>query len=328
MNRLNIAVMGCAAIAKRSMIPAIVATPECRLVAVASRSITKARAFATAFRCDAIEGYDALLADRRIDAIYIPLPTGMHHEWVIKALESGKHVLAEKSIACNFQSARKMVETARVRQLVLMENYMFQYHKQYRFVKNLLEKREMGEPRVLRASFGFPPLPETDFRYDAQLGGGALLDAAGYTIRAIHLLGGKTFRVTAAQLQVNPQTGTNIWGGAFLVNDRGACAQVAFGFGHFYQCSVEIWGSQGRLFLDRAFTPKADQSPTIVVEKQGDRIEHRVPPDNHFIGSISEFQRAIEVGDQETHYQELLLQSHALDEIRRLANIDSIGSSL
>jgi len=308
--------MGCAGIALRSMIPAIKATPEWNLVAVASRTKEKAGQFAGKFHCEAVVGYKNLLHRDDIDAIYLPLPTGLHDEWINKCLAAGKHVLAEKSIAANYHSAKTMVVAAQSKNLVLMEDFMFQYHSQQKFVFELLKNNEIGEVRVFRASFGFPPLPKNDFRYDEQVGGGALMDAAGYTVRAVHFILGDDFVVKASNLFIDPQSGTNIFGGAFLTNQKGISAQLGFGFDHFYQCNYEIWGSKGKIIADRAFTPKVDYSPLIIVEKQGERHEYQMKPDNHFIGSLREFHRAITEHDAENHYHDILLQSKTLEDIR------------
>jgi dTDP-3,4-didehydro-2,6-dideoxy-alpha-D-glucose 3-reductase len=319
MQKLNIGVMGCASIAERSMIPAIQAVPGIRLVAVASRSKKKAEKFAEKFGCEPIEGYSQLLEHSDIDAIYMPLPTGLHHEWIIKSLEANKHVLAEKSIASNYASAMQMVELAKNKQLLLMENYMFQYHSQHRFVFDLLKKQEIGDVRIFRADFAFPPLPDNNFRYDNQVGGGALMDCAGYTIRAVHFMMGDTFSVRAANLFMDPRSGTNIYGGAFFNNGKGVSAQVGFGMDNFYKCSYEIWGSRGLITAHRAYTPRPDYSPLITLEKQDGKQEFQLKPDNHFKGSIKEFLRALSAKDFSKHYHEILLQSKTLEDIRTLS---------
>lgn len=318
MRRIKIAVMGCAAVAWNSMLPAIRTVPEWDLVAVASRTGQKAQQFAWQFDCEAVTGYEYLLNRQDIDAIYMPLPTGLHHEWIIKCLDAGKHVLAEKSIACDYASAEKMVGLARLKNLVLMEDFMFQYHSQHQFVLEMLRNKEIGDIRVFSSSFGFPPLPKDNFRYDDKIGGGALLDTAGYTVRAVHFILGDEFVVKAADLFYDRECGTNIFGGAYLVNENGASAQLAFGFDHFYQCNYVIWGSKGKITVDRAFTPKPDYSPLIIVEKQGERQEYKMDCDNHFVGALREFHRAITEGDGEKHYCQVLLQSKTLEDIRSL----------
>jgi len=317
--KIRIAVMGCAAVARNCMLPAIRMVPDLELVAVASRTEQKAKQFAQQFSCEAVIGYETLLYRRDIDAIYMPLPTGMHNEWIIKCLDAGKHVLAEKSIAYDYGSAEKMVQLARSKRLVLMEDFMFQYHSQHQFVFDMLRENAIGDVRVFRASFGFPPLSKDNFRYDDKIGGGALLDTAGYTVRAVHFVLGEDFAVRAANLFHDDGCGTNIYGGAYLSNGKEIIAQIGFGFDNFYQCNYEIWGSRGKITVDRAFTPKPDYSPLIIVEKQGERQEYHMEPDNHFVGSIREFHRTITECDGEKHYRQVLLQSKTLEDIRSLS---------
>lgn len=308
--KVRIGVMGCAAIAKKSVIPAILALPEqFELVAVASRESGKADAFATEFGCKAVTGYDALL-EEDIDAVYIPLPTGLHEEWIVKALEAGKHVYAEKSIAASYPSAQKMVETAKSRGLALMEGYMFLYHTQHEAVKKLLAEGAVGEIRNLRAAFGFPPLADGNFRYDNEIGGGALYDAAGYPLRAVAFLLGDDYDVTAATMHFDPKSGTNMYGSAFLQNASGVGAQIVFGFDHFYQCSYEIWGSKGKITAERAFTPAFDFEPVIHLEQQGVSEKMAQPACNHFVKAFEEFHRTIaQPQKQAAHYGEILTQS-------------------
>ena len=106
--------MGCANIAQRLMIPAIKQMPsQWELVAVASRTYKKAEDYSNQFGCEAVIGYDKLLQRDDIDAIYIPLPTGLHKEWISKSLLAGKHVYAEKSIAMTSADAQNMVQIAK-----------------------------------------------------------------------------------------------------------------------------------------------------------------------------------------------------------------------
>ena len=111
MKRIRIGILGCANIAHRSMIPALLSIPDkFEVVAVASRTLEKASAFAQDFGCEAIAPYEAMLERKDIDALYIPLPTGLHKEWINKALCAGKHVYAEKSIAFSLADAEEMIQ--------------------------------------------------------------------------------------------------------------------------------------------------------------------------------------------------------------------------
>lgn len=309
--------MGCANIARRSVIPAMLKSGLFDVCAIASRSQEKADEFAAQFNCKAVEGYENLLNDESIEAIYMPLPTGLHEEWVDKCLSKGKHILCEKSLAMDYASAQRMVEKAKEKNLLLMENFMFLYHSQHEFVKEQIASGSLGEIRCFRSYFGFPPLREGNFRYDKAAGGGSLLDAAAYTVRSSQLFLGDDLTVEAAVLNSTGSQEVDIYGGAFLKSASGAFSEVAFGFDNFYQCEYEIWGSKGKLIAKKAFTPKPGEKPTLIIEKQDKRDVFQLPADDHFVNILTEFSTCIKGGDFESKYREILNQSRLLDEIRR-----------
>lgn len=318
--QLRIGVMGCANIAQRLMLPAIQSLPtEWELVGIASRTEEKAREFASQFGCEAIGGYDTLLERDDIDAIYMPLPTGLHREWIIKTLESGKHVYAEKSIAMHADEAGEMVSLAKEKHLALMEGYMFQYHRQHEVVKQMIKDGEIGDVRVIRASFGFPPFADpNNFRYDNVIGGGALKDAAGYVWRCINFLMGNVFDVKASNVFYN-EKGTSIHGSAFAIAGN-VSASISFGFDNYYQCNYEIWGSRGKLTCPKAFTPKPNEETHILLERQDFRKTVDVAPFNHFAAAMQTFHSlCVNEEECEKQYDDILFQSRGLDDIERMS---------
>lgn len=320
MTKLKIGVLSCANIAKRSVIPAIQSISEFELIAIASRTEQKANEFSQLFNCEAVVGYQNLIYRKDIDCIYMPLPTGLHEEWVMKCLDAGKHILIEKSLAMNFESAQKMVQKAKEKGLLIMENFMFLYHGQHQFVKELINQGKIGEIRCFRSSFGFPPLPEDNFRYNKELGGGALLDAAAYTIRASQLFLGEELTVKASSLNyMNSEV--DIFGGAYLKTKNGIFSEVAFGFDNFYQCNYEIWGSKGKITAHRAFTPGAEFKPIITLEQQGESFDYEVDAENHFVNILNEFKHCIIEKDLEKKYAEILNQSRLLQELKEKSTI-------
>jgi NDP-hexose-3-ketoreductase len=319
--KIKIGVLGCANIAKRSVIPAIKELRDTfELVAIASRTKEKATVFADLFDCEPICGYQNLIDRKDVSALYIPLPTGLHKEWILKALQAGKHVYAEKSIAFNYQDADEMVNLASANNLALQEGYMFIYHAQHKIIIDLINNGEIGEIRSFRSLFGFPPLDKDNFRYDTNLGGGVVFDAAGYPLRVAHLILGPGLAVTSSSLQYSPLTNTALYGNAFLQNKEGATAHIAFGFDNFYQCNYEIWGSKGKLTATKAFTPKVDEQPEIIVETANGIRLILAPADNHFRKALQEFANSItDVALRQTQYAAILRQSSALDRIIELS---------
>ena len=316
MRKIKIGVIGCANVAERCMIPAIKAMTDFELIAVASRTKKKAESFAYKFSCEAVEGYSSLLDRDAIEAVYIPLPTGLHEEWIMKAFEKGKHVLVEKSLAIDYSSARRIINEAESRQLLVMEDYMFQYHQQHAFVKKLIREGEIGEIHFFKSSFGFPPRGKDDIRYDKKLGGGALLDAGGYVVKAAQLFLGSGLSVGGAFLKYDSALDVDIYGGTILTNDKDQIAHVSFSFDNYYQCVYELWGTKGKITADRAFTAPPNFSPKILLEKQDNRQEFVIEPDNHFINILKEFHRSIIEKDFRKHWNDSLEQARLLDLIR------------
>ena len=296
MEKIRIGVLGCANIAHRSVVPAILSIPEkFELMAVASRTIEKAITFAQEFGCDAIAPYESLIDRTDVDALYIPLPTGLHKEWINKALRAGKHVYAEKSIAFTLEDALEMVNNARINNVSLMEGFMFQYHSQNLKVKEMV----------------------SNFRYNKEVGGGAIFDACGYPVRAAYFLLGESLKVQGAS--VHYDNGSSLYGSAFLKGEKGIGASVSFGFDNYYQCNYQIWGNKGKLTVNRAFTPKVDQSTTLTWEHDNKTEIIECRADNHFIKAMVEFHAIMcDPSRRERHFSEILHQSEALETIARL----------
>lgn len=318
MSPLRIGVMGCADIAWRAMIPAMIECEETSLIAVASRTQEKAHKFAAHFKCDAVTGYDQLLRRNDIDAIYMPLPTGLHEVWVTKTLEAGKHLLVEKSFAEDLASAKKMLDLAEKKKLLVLENFLFPHHSQHAWILDKISSGELGEIHLFRATFGFPPLQADNFRYDRRLGGGALLDAGAYVVKAAQIFMGTDLRLRGASLKYDAERGVDIHGNVLLENSRGQAAQLSFGFDYYYQCQYEFLGSKGKLVAERAFTPPPGFTPSLRIEHQGRKHELSLPADNHYVNMLRFFARTVrDGGDPGEHLQSILRQAEWLDLIRR-----------
>jgi predicted dehydrogenase len=268
-----------------------------------------------------IEGYDHLLALDEIDAIYIPLPTGMHYEWVIKALNSNKHVLVEKSAGSNLEEVTEMVLLAKSKKLALIENFQYRFHSQQQFVLDLLKNNTIGEIRNLRTSFGFPIFNNlNNIRYDASLGGGALLDAGAYILNLATFLFGNEFEVQSSTLSFNKKFNVDWFGSVSLVNkQKNIVCQGSFGLENFYQCNFEIWGSIGKIVSTRCFTAHPGFSPTVFVETAQGIQEYNLPADNHFLNMFKHFNEVVKSNDFEKCWNDILCQSKLIEDLKNIA---------
>ncbi|HOU59753.1 MAG TPA: Gfo/Idh/MocA family oxidoreductase [Kiritimatiellia bacterium] len=319
MQTLRIGVMGCSSFARRAMIPALAQCANVRLVAVASREADKANRMAAEFGCRGVAGYAELLKREDVDAIYMPLPTGLHEEWCPRALEAGKHLLVEKSFAATEASAAAMVALARARNRLVFENFQFQTHSQWARLSSFMTSGEIGAVHLVRSTFGFPPLPKTNFRWDKALGGGALLDAGAYMTKVSQLLLGLGLEVRGASLQMDEETGVDRYGEAMLRNAQGQVAQVAFGFDYYYQCRVELLGTKGKVSSNRVLTAPPDHVPSLSIETPNGSCEEMLPPDNHYVKMWRWFADAVASGEYQSHWDILCDQAHLLNEIRKAA---------
>ena len=120
---------------------------------------------------------------------------------------------------------------------------MFVYHTQLDWIRKKISEGTIGEVRLIRIDFGFPFRGANDFRYNKALGGGALLDCGGYTLKLASLFLGDSAKVTASQLNGKDGFEVDIYGSATLTNNEGLTAQVSFGMDNSYKCSLEVWGS-------------------------------------------------------------------------------------
>ncbi len=310
-------ILGCAGIAINSFIPALLRSKEQKLIVIASRKIEKAKEVAKLFNCDPLEGYESVLERSDIDIVYIPLPNQLHVEWCKKALIKGKHVLIEKPAATNLKEAQELVEIAREKGLAIIENFQFQHHSQHKFVFDLLERKEIGEIRCFRSSFGFPPFKiEENIRYKKDLSGGALLDAGAYVLRVMHFLFDKEFQVEASYMSYNKDFNVDWFGSIFAINkESGISCELSYGFDNYYQCNYEIWGSKGKITSTRAFTAKENFSPSIILEKQGYYEEFVLPPDDHFVNMILYCNKVILNKNFEIEQQAILRQASLIDQV-------------
>ena len=138
-------VLGTAGIARGCTIPGMQKAEGCELFAIAGRSLQKAEAFKERFGFKkAYEGYDALLADPDVEAVYIPLPNDIHCEWVIKALNAHKHVLCEKPMAMNESEMRRMFAAAKENGVILMEAFAYLHSPYMDKLKSIVTNGEIG----------------------------------------------------------------------------------------------------------------------------------------------------------------------------------------
>lgn len=314
--KIRIGILGCADIANRMVIPNMIQTGNFDVVAIASRTINKAVEFSNKFNCEPVEGYENLISRNDIEAIYIPLPTGLHYEWIMNSLNAGKHVLCEKALTTDISQTLSIISLAKEKKLCVFENFMFVFHSQFDFVKKQIEQGVIGDIRLLRSSFGFPPFSiDSNIRYKKELGGGALLDAGAYTVMAVHFFLGQKQMVLSSSLN-NENWEIDFQGSAMLRNEAGIVSQIAFGFDNYYQNNIEIWGSNGKMTVERAFTAGPNYLPKVIIEIQNSKNEITLPADNHLQNLLKKFAECIVNNQNDFLFEQIICQSSLLSQIK------------
>jgi len=317
MTELKMGILGTSEIAFRRFLPALKKAENWEYAGVASRELAKTEKFVQEFGGKGYGSYEELLAEGEIDAVYLPLPPVLHFEWARKALENGKHVFLEKPSTISYEQTKMLVELASEKGLALRENYMFTEHPQLTVIQKLIAEGNIGELRLIRIAFGFPRREGNDFRYDRALGGGALLDCGGYTVKLANLLLGEDVKCQYANLNRDCLSDVDLYGWAVLENQKKQAAQISFGMDNSYKCELEIWGQKGSIKSPRIFTAGPELEVVLEVEEKGEKKLLPVPAADQFYGSILRFESCIESQEQRTvEYQELLRQARLVEAVQ------------
>ena len=263
--------------------------------------------------------YSEMINSPEIDAVYLPLPPALHYQWGKKVLEAGKHLFLEKPSTISAETTRELIEIAEEKGLAVHENYMFQYHSQMDFIRNEIAKGTIGDVRLYRIAFGFPFRGTNDFRYNKELGGGALLDCGGYTVKLANILLGDTAKIYAPKLNYRADLDVDLYGSATMINDDGVTAQLSFGMDNFYKCELEVWGSTGVIFTNRIFTAPVGFEPTVTIKNPDGEKIIVLPADDSFKKSIEIFAECIENETvRRKNYSDIIMQSEFIDKFERI----------
>jgi predicted dehydrogenase len=243
---MRMGILGTARIA-RAFCQGVATSEHVTVAAVASRDAARAATFA---REQAVAhhygSYEELLADRSIDAVYVPLPNSLHVEWSIRALRAGKHVLCEKPLAPTAREARAMFAAAHEQGVYLAEGYPYRAQPQTLRLRELIEAGAIGRLRFIQAHFTFTLDAATDVRLDPKLAGGALLDVGCYSVSLIRALAGqRPVRVSALARWDSSGVDRTLVGTLEFAD--GLLAQIVGGFDAALERHALIVGSDGAM---------------------------------------------------------------------------------
>ena len=257
-------------VARKAVLPAIVASPGACLVAVASESAEDGGA--GCFEpLRAHRAYNAVLDDPEVEAVYVPLPNSLHREWVVRAAAAGKHVLCEKPLAPTVADAEAMAAACESAGVTLLEAYMTPFHPRAAALDALVASGWLGAPRFARASFTGVLDRHDDHRWRPEMGGGALLDLGIYCVAPLLTAAGRTpARVEASATLA--KSGVDVSFSGWLDFGDGFTATIECSFDAPERQFLEIVGTEASLLVDRAYTP-GPADTTITLRRRDGRVE-------------------------------------------------------
>jgi predicted dehydrogenase len=265
MSKVSWGILSTAQIGLEKVIPAMQKGTYSKIDAIASRNIATARQAATKLGIPKSYGsYEELLADQSIEAVYIPLPNHLHVEWALKSMQAGKHVLCEKPIAMNFKEAEYLQARAkRFPRVKLMEAFMYRHHPQMVKAKELIKQKIIGDLRNIQTMFSYYNDNPKDIRNHPEIGGGGLLDVGCYCISLSRFLFDSEPRRVCGVTEFDPRLKVDRLVSAILEFEAGTstvtCStQLA---DHQY---AKIFGTHGRIEIERPFTPFSDHPSNII----------------------------------------------------------------
>jgi predicted dehydrogenase len=284
--KLKWGVLGCSSFAFRRAIPALLQAELSDLVAVASRTPDKAESFRSTFGIKRAYGtYDELLSDPEIEAIHITTVNGLHADWMVKALENGKHILCEKPFTVNLSQAERVYALASASKLQVMEAFVWRHHPQHNSAMQAIEQGAIGEVRLVRPAFTFL-LKDPSIRCDPVLGGGSVLDAGCYPISSARYY----FRAEPTTVNtrgfIHPEYKVDMNVAGMLEFSDGV-ALIDCGFDSPFRTDLEIVGTKGRIYFPKAWQPP--ERATIFINEEAVVL----PPCNQYVLQVEQFSQCV-----------------------------------
>ncbi len=320
---LQFGILGCARIVRRAVAGAFRHTPSAQLAAIASRDRRTADAWAREFGISQVHPtYEALIADPRIDVVYIPLPNDLHQQWVFAAAEAGKHILCEKPLAVDAAQAETMVDACRRHGVLLMEAFMWRHQPRVLHARQMLAAGQLGELRLVKMDFSFD-IDRDDWRLDPRRGGGAIYDLGCYGINAARLF------TRAEPIEVHAharryQTGVDMTLGMLLRFPGDVMALLDCSFECAYRNRIEVVGTLGSIELPAGVLPSPESE---ILSHSGEGSQRIAPPAypaiDQYAAEIECFCASVEAGRLLDPAEDGLANMRVLDAVRRAAGFDA-----
>jgi predicted dehydrogenase len=327
MGDLRIGILGAARIAPPALIKPARQVPGAVVSAIAARDPQRAATFAKKHGVAKVHSsYDELLADPSIEAIYNPLPNGLHAEWTLKALAAGKHVLCEKPFTSNEAEAREVAEAAAKSGLVVMEAFHYRYHRLAAKMQEIAHDGRLGDITHVQSWMCFPLPKFSDIRYSYPLGGGTTMDCC-YAVHVLRLVGPSEPTVVSAKAALrNPDIDRAM--DVVYKFDNGASGRsiTSMWSQRIFRFAVQVTGTRGEMKVLNFIAPQYFNRLTVTVD--GNKTSERVKGEATYNAQLRAFVAAVRDGEPfPTTPEDAIITMRLIDDIYRAAGMRPRGEN-
>ena len=315
---MHMLLIGYSRIAQKRIITALAASGHVRCLDIASKSSADTAGTDQKIPGQLFDSYNNALETSSADIVYISLINSQHAVWAEKALKSGRHVIVDKPAFTSYSDAKRLIEIAKKKNLLLAEANVFSFHPQIQMVMEQFRNAHTFPTRIT-ALFSFPPLNEKDFRYQESCGGGALNDLGPYAISAGTVFFKAQPRKIFCQVNDRRESGVEIAFSITAVYTEGRSMVGHFGFDTEYRNTVTVLGPSLCIWCDRVFTIPADYENTLYSRRYDKTVPITVPPADCFTSFFNHIFTAYMNTQFDDLYDHLLLHAKSLDMLKHAA---------
>lgn len=311
---MKILLIGYSQIARKRIIPALAASGQVQQIDIATKSSVEAAKNEQKIPGKIFDSYDDALEQSNPDMVYISLINSLHSVWAEKALKKGCHVIVDKPAFLSFPDAERLTELAKKNRLLLAEAIVFSYHPQIKLAMDEF-KRNKSIPEKVSAVFSFPPFKDNNFRYQKDLGGGALFDLGPYAVKVGTVFFGEYPEKICCFINSRASSGVDI-SFSIAASYKGGRSLVGhFGFDTEYQNTLTVLGKSLCISFDRTFTIPPDYSNTLKIKRLDTITSVSVPPSDCFVNFFADVFNVCNRERFDDYYEKLLQQAEVLDQL-------------
>ncbi len=262
---LKLGLIGCSNVAKKNLFSYLENNSNYDLWIIGSRSSKNASEWANNYGAKHFGNYDDVI-NSDVDVVYISLPIGLHEEWCVKAAKKGINIICEKSLTTSLSSTKNILDECKKNKVRLLEAFSFRFHPQHKKFKELTSKHSKKVFNFY-GSYGMPPFPKNDIRWNKDLGGGILNDVACYPICASRIFFESEPEYVYSHMEIDADHYVDVKVDIMAKFPQGEVAYLSGGFNHYYQSKYSVWTDNMKLELTRAYAVPPTFKTKITLDK-------------------------------------------------------------